>query len=191
VWFEQTGEDGSTWEKHLIDDTTGRGFLVKIADMNGDGKVDMLYGNHNNELASPPNDTMGIYWFELPPASEVAGLADWGAYMHTVFEGFKVDGDNNADSGGAPGMLNVGDLDGDCDLDVTASGDGDLGLYAFIQQAGGTFEPLTLFADPSNANSGEQHIADLDGDGDQDVIWAVYGPTGLTQNSHIYAFLQD
>ncbi len=197
VWFEQTGAAGASWAKHIINNTTGRGFIARFADMNGDGRTDMVYGNHNNQQAAAPNDVMGIYWFEIPPKEEIRSVASWDAWMHTIYEGFEVPPNQlmpNADSAGAPGMISVGDIDGDCDIDIAASGDGDRGLYLFVQQDGG-FERVDLFVDDANENSGEQHMIDLDGDGDLDLIWAVFGPAGLGSlfglDSHVYAFLQN
>ncbi len=194
VWFEQTGAKGTAWEEHPINDSLGRGFITRFADMNGDGKVDMVFGNHNNEEATDPkNQVQGIYWFDVPAAEELRGLANWDAYLHTIYEGFVVDGTSNADSAGAPGMLNVGDIDGDCDMDVVASGDGDPGLYVFVQNADG-FARIDLSTDPGNVNSGEQHIFDLDGDGKLDIMWGVYGaqagPAQPELKSFVAAFLQ-
>jgi hypothetical protein len=195
VWFELRA--GPELVEHVIDAEAGRGFIVRLGDMNGDGRTDIVFGNHNNEAAeSAAARTMGIYWYEVPPAEKLSTLPDWRAYRHTIYEGFEVAGDNNGASAGAPGMLSVGDLDGDCDLDLSVSGDGDLGLYVFLQGSAG-FEKRTLSSDASNVNSGEQHILDLDGDGDMDIVWAVFGPndpallltTGLS--SRVLAFLQQ
>lgn len=195
VWFEQSGKAGSKWTKHVINNTTGRGFQTKIADMNGDGKVDLVYGNHNNELAADPiNQTMGLYWFDIPPADQITKLDNWDDYIHTIYEGFMVFGEDNGDSAGAPGIIDVGDVDGDCDIDMAVSGDGDPGLYVFIQQAD-KFEKVDLDVNENNVNSGEHYFIDMDGDGDQDVIWGVFGPQSTASDpalkSYVAAFLQD
>ena len=190
IWMEQTGVAGTGWVEHRIDDTTGKGFIVELVDMNGDGQLDLLYGNHNHQDAEVENErVMGLYWWEFPPADLVSELDDWGAYQHTVHEGFEVDGDDPAKYG-APGVFSAGDIDGDGDMDVTASGDGDLGLYLFVQQDPDTFEKVLI--DYGSPNSGSQFITDLDGDGDQDIIWAIYGETdGLFPSSQVNAYLQD
>jgi hypothetical protein len=194
VWYEQTADKGDAWAKHLINESTGRGFITRLADMNGDGKVDIVYGNHNNEEAADPSHrTMGVYWFEVPPSEAVHGLTNWDAYLHTIYEGFEVHAAGKGDSMSAPGMLSVGDLDGDCDMDVLVSGDGDLGLYAFVQHAD-SFERVELSRDPKNENAGEQHMFDLNGDGKMDMIWCLYGiqagPATMLE-SQVAAFLQQ
>jgi hypothetical protein len=194
AWYEQVSP--TQLVPHVIDGTRGRGFVVKLGDVDGDGRTDLVFGNHNNEVAETPAErTMGIYWYRIPEPSELAGLADWTSQRRTIYEGFEVAGDDNAVRAGAPGMLQVADLDGDCDLDVTASGDGDLGLYAFFQGPDG-FTRLVLDEGPGNVNSGEQHALDLDGDGDTDLAWAVFGsndPLALLGGglaSEVRAYLQ-
>lgn len=195
VWFEQTGKKGSKWARHTINDTTGHGFMTRIGDINGDGKLDIVYCNHNNQMATEKEDQiMGIYWFEIPPADKLKSLKNWDKYIHTIHEGFMVAGMDNANSAGAPGSMNIGDVDGDCDLDVTISGDGDAGLYLFIQQDKG-FEKVDIDLGEHNLNSGEQHVFDLDGDGDHDILWTVFGKQATPENpdikSFVAAFLQE
>ena len=75
-------------------------------------------------------------------------------------------------------------------MDVSASGDGDDGIYIFVQQEDGTFVDVVI--DSGHTMAGDHHMTDLDGDGDQDFIWAVFGETGLTgPESTVYGFLQD
>ena len=190
IWMEQTGVAGSAWAEHRIDNTTGKGFMVELADMNGDGQLDLLYGNHNHQDAEELSErVMGLYWWEFPPAGEVAGLSDWSDYQHTVYEGFEVDKDDPVKYG-APGVFSTGDIDGDGDLDVTVSGDGDLGLYLLVQQDPDTFDKVLV--DYGVPNSGSQFMTDLDGDGDQDIIWALYGEAGgLFPKSEVNAYLRN
>ncbi len=192
IWLENASGDGEAWVRHVIDDSTGRGFAVRVADVDGNGRPDLVYTNHNHQDAADPSDrTMGVYWWSIPAPAEVATLSHWGDSKHVIHEGFRaLGGPDDANSIGAPGVFNVGDIDRDGDLDVSISGDGDPGLYVFIQQAGGRFDATTL--DNGHENSGAQIMADLDGDCDLDLVWAVFGPQkGLVPKSKVYAFLQQ
>ena len=188
VWMEQV--DPYTWVKHLINDNTGRGFGAEMADMNGDGRPDLVYGNHNHQLSTVADErVMGIYWWEIPPPSEVRSVADWDANMHVVYEGFEIESPD-VDAEGAPGVVHTGDINGDGRMDVSASGDGDDGVYVFVQQADGTFVENVI--DVGLTMAGDHVMTDLDQDGDMDFLWAVFGETGvLGAESSVYAYLQD
>jgi len=189
VWLEQTGRT-TPWVRHVINDNTGRGFGAEIADMNGDGRPDLVYGNHNHQLSDVSDEqVMGIYWWEFPSPGEVRSLSDWDSTMQVVYEGFEVDSDDVA-AEGAPGVMHTGDVNGDGRMDVTASGDGDDGIYVFIQKSDGSFVENRI--DSGLTMAGDHVMTDLDSDGDMDFIWAVFGPTGiLGPDSAVYAYLQD
>ena len=194
VWMENPGSANGAWEEHVINDTTGRGFEAIIADMNNDGIEDIVYVNHNHQGATDPSEqVMGVYWFEIPPASTLDGLGNWDATMTTIFEGFYVD-ETNADQNGAPGVTHVGDVDGDGLMDVSVSGDGDDGLYIFHQQPDQSFSEIMV--DTGTAMAGDHHMADLDGDGDMDFLWTIYGSQDIFSGefepqSEVNVYLQE
>ena len=190
VWMQNPGDPFGAWEMHVINDTTGKGFGAEVLDLGGDGQMEILYGNHNHQDADDPEDRiMGIYWFDLPPRDEIDTLADWDAHMNVLYEGFFIPADD-PEQEGAPGVVHAGDIDGDGDMDVTASGDGDKGIYLFIQQAPGQFDMVQI--DDGLTMSGDHVMMDLDADGDMDYVWAVFGESGLSGvSSFVYAYIQD
>ncbi len=188
VWLENPGNPKDAWTEHLIDDSTGRGFIAEVVDLEGDGDLEIVYGDHDHQAAAAPDEKiMGIYWWDLPAPGEIHGLADWSATKHVLHEGFHVT-QSDPNQYGAPGVLRLGDIDQDGDLDVSVSGDGDEGLYLFVQHAPETFEMMTI--DTGHESSGDHVMMDLDGDGDMDYVWAVFGPAGMSIQSYVYAFLQ-
>ncbi len=190
VWVENPGNPFDQWEPHVINDTTGKGFDAEVVDLDGDGQLEILYGNHNHQNSeSIEEKVMGIYWFDIPPVDQLTTLDNWNDYMNVLYEGFYIPAeDPNRD--GAPGVLHSGDIDQDGDLDVTASGDGDKGVYLFVQQAPGEFDKVTL--DDGLTMAGDHIMMDLDADGDMDIVWCVFGESGFSGiQSYVYAYIQD
>ncbi len=188
IWLEQPDTPDSDWKEHVINDTTGRGFGIEVVDIDGDGRPELVYGNHNHQgAADPAHRTMGVYWFDIPAPSEVRDLNNWDDHMHVVHEGFHVRArDPNANA--APGVVHVGDVTGNGRMDITVSGDGDDGLYIFTQQDDGTFEKVVVDRQPM---SGDHHLMDVNGDGRMDVVWTVFGEVGLRgPRSMVYAYIQ-
>ena len=78
---------------------------------------------------------------------------------------------------GAAGELDTLDMDGDGDLDVAISGGslGDDGFFALENDGAGNFGPPAFFSDPQVQNPSHLETGDFDGDGDEDVVLAVWG----------------
>ncbi len=114
-WLEQTTKDGQrAWEKHLIDKSWSQPHFMVMADLDNDGKAELVTGKRyyaHNGNDPGENDPECIYYYKFNAAAK-----DWT--RHTIHEGGRVGfGINTA----------VVDIDGDGDLDVVAPGKS--GLY--------------------------------------------------------------
>jgi len=117
-WLEQGSDGGKrTWTEHLIDDTFAQVQAIEFADLNGDGRKEIIAGRRwhagsiFDEGACEPT---ALFWFE----HEGKGQA-W--VRHII--------DYNGGAGCGMGIL-VRDLNGDGRPDIVVPGKG--GLYLFL-----------------------------------------------------------
>lgn len=114
-WLEQTVEDGRrAWKKHLIDDSWSQPHFLLMADLDADGKAELVtgkryYAHNGNDPGA--NDRVCIYYYKFDAAAR-----SWT--RHAIHEGGRV----------GFGINTVAvDIDGDGDLDIVAPGKS--GLY--------------------------------------------------------------
>ena len=114
-WLEQTKKgDQRAWEKHLIDDSWSQPHFMLMADLDKDGKDELLTGKRyyaHNGNDPGENDPRCVYYYDFD-----ASTKKWT--RHVVHEGGTVAFGINT---------GVADLDGDGDLDIVAPGKS--GLY--------------------------------------------------------------
>ena len=158
MWWENTSGDGSVWIEHKIDGRFEGAYSVHAADVDGDGDMDVL-GAANVFL----RDTGEITWWE-----NTAGDG-------TLWTEHSVDGD-------FLGAISVyaADINGDGDMDVlgAAFDDDDITWWENTTGDGAVWIEHTVDAEYSRAVS--VYAADIDGDGDMDVLGAALGEDDIT-----------
>jgi hypothetical protein len=117
-WLEQGQEDegGRSWQRHLIDDSWSQAHFLVLADLDQDGRQDLITGKRYRAHGGHDpggEDPLCVYWYGFDPGKKV-----WE--RHVIHEGGQVGfGINTA----------VADIDRDGDLEIVAPGKS--GLYLF------------------------------------------------------------
>jgi hypothetical protein len=119
VFWMERGE-GDTWTKRVIDDSWSQPHALTLADLNGDGRLDLVTGKRfmaHNGRDPGEREPLGVYWYErLKPES--GQPVTW--VKHIIDYGTRAGG----------GMqIPVVDLDGDGDADIVTAGKSGLFLF--------------------------------------------------------------
>ncbi|MEO8703070.1 MAG: VCBS repeat-containing protein [Kofleriaceae bacterium] len=136
---------------------------VEVADVDGDGKVDILMANGGN--------------YDRPGTAEASriwkNLGDWDAAGSHCTE---ISADALGGTLGLSRVIKVADIDGDGDLDILTGGAYQTQLKLFTRTATGWIDSSAQL--PQQATSvGDIEFGDVDGDGDLDMLIAEWGAT--------------
>jgi len=149
VWFENPGKATEHWKATEIGRSNHPIDRVEMADLNGDQRADIIVAEERYPGKEPDGN---LFWYEQPESG------DWP--RHRVVTQFSM---NN---------LDVADVDEDGDVDlVTNEHKGDVLETQFWQNDGkGNFIKISI--DTGKENHLGTQLADLDGDGDLDLVGA-------------------
>jgi hypothetical protein len=147
IWWENDDGDGSAWTEHTVDGSFGGAASIHAADMDGDGDLDLLGAAETDNAIAWWENTNGdgSTWTEV-----------------TVDSGF----------GGAASVY-AADVDGDGDLDLLGAAETDNAI-AWWENTNGDGSAWTEVAvDNSFGGAVSVYAADVDGDGDLDLLGAA------------------
>jgi hypothetical protein len=149
AWHENVGGGGTSWALHTISASALGAVTVYAGDVDGDGDLDALSASNSDDK---------IAWYE----NVGGGGTSWVLHTITTGANFAV-------------VVSAADVDGDGDLDaLSASVDDD--KIAWYENAGGGGTSWVLHTISVSADGAETvYAADLDGDGDLDVLSASFG----------------
>lgn len=149
-WWKNPGNGEGNWKSFAIGNTTFDADRIGVADLNGDGKKDVIV---SEERYPGPDPDASLYWYEQP---DDPATGEW--IRRTVVTQYSL---NN---------LDVADMDGDGDVDIiTAEHKGPL-LRVQIWQNDGAGNFTLREVDKGKESHLGARVADLNNDGAMDII---------------------
>lgn len=152
-WYENPGDPTQVpWTQHVIDSTWTNETQVAIADLDEDGWLDVVLTGEETDH--------GIAWYKNP------GNAPTGLWVkHQIIMGWE-----------GLHSLQLADFDGDADLDILTAemhtrGQHRVAIFENVNLAENIWKPHII----STAGSHKAKVADVDHDGDIDIVGKNFG----------------
>jgi hypothetical protein len=158
IWWENAKGDGTVWSRHTVDAHSNGAQLVAGVDIDGDRDIDVVGATWLEG---------GINWWE----NTAGNGSTW--VKHTI------DGTTNADYCRTH-CLRIADMDNDGKLDVVASAGRESGINWWENPKDGETAWKRHYVVGSDGEVESVFPADLDGDGDTDLIGSIRRHDGLT-----------
>jgi hypothetical protein len=154
AWWENLAGDATAWTERTVDGNILTARSVHVADVDGDGNLDIVGSAH---------DANEISWWENTAGNGTA----WSKHL--------VDG-----SFAIAVLVDTADLDGDGDLDILGAAEraDDIAWYENTSGDGNSWTKHIVDGFFDQANS--VHAADLDADGDVDIIGTALQANDVT-----------
>ncbi len=151
-WFRNPGNGSGNWAQFRIGRTGGWVDRVGTADLNGDGRPDIVVTEEN--IGTQPD--ANVYWFEQP-LNPTAG--NWT--RHLLVQQYTTN------------SLDLADVDHDGDIDiVTGEHRGTRELAIWLNDGAGNFTKQIV--DSGKESHLGARVVDLDRDGDPDLVSICY-----------------
>ena len=118
-WYEQRKDarGNRAWIKHVIDNSWSQAHALTLADLNGDGRLELITGKryyaHDHDPGA--NEPLGVYWYER---IMVDGAMQWKRHVLDY-----------STRTGAGMQIVVGDVDGDGNPEIVVAGKSGLFLF--------------------------------------------------------------
>lgn len=162
AWLENAGR--GKWRRHEIDASSGGGIHMALApDLYGDGITRAVGANHTNTADDASAPESAVFVFDL------SGTGAWAKTK--ISDGIKSRKSPMGGPQGAPGVFDMGDADGDGDLDIVVHGDGDPGVYLLEQVSRGTFRTAVI---AEGVPQGAAVFCDTERDGLPEIVVSSY-----------------
>ncbi len=201
AWWKNNGDE--TFTKFIIDDSFDSTTAIHVIDIDGDNDLDVLGASQRDEIVYWENDgnqnfnnkyiiaddfvnAWSVYGVDLDDDgdTDVIGAAAHGnevAWWENVgapnFIKHAIDNALYSAVGAVAADLNQ---DGDIDVVAASSPDGNDGLYWYENDGNQNFSQHEISGYPRNASAlRDGSIADLDGDGDLDILTPEFYSSGI------------
>ena len=149
------GNGDGTFQSQVTYETGQNPQAIAIADINGDGKPDLIVGNTGSSYY--PGDTISIL------------LGNGNGTFQTQ---------QALATGDAPASIVATDVNGDGKIDLVVANDGSGTVSVLLGNGDGVFQPQQSFATGSSPDS--VAVADVNGDGRADLVVANYSSKSVS-----------